>query len=217
MLDLLSGLVSSGPLPMGFENVLPSVEFLTQQGSGSFMRPATHIVSDIGALTRLVLILSTIVGIVVFFFGIHFFVRMSKEPGRHAVGTGLRTIATGVFLTTPASLYSIFMGSATGGEWQHSRDALMLNPGAIAQTAGGLANSFLGRYLPGEVLTAVLAVLFLLGLLFFVNGIYEGRNIGQNNGQGPTVTGVCVRLVVGMVLMNPVASTTFVIGIFFNV
>jgi len=195
---------------------LPS--FSVQSGGArtdTVMRPPMEIVADIGSFTNLSVAIALLIGVLVFLYGIFVFWKMQREPGRYTVIQAVKNLIVGAMLITPASMYSILKRTTVDQNWQHTNNALALNPAQLQQDSAGLQNSFLGRYLPGELTVLFMAILFLIGLWAFARGIYLIRELGEG-GQSAGAGKILTHIGGGIILMNIGPATAGFLGIIFQ-
>lgn len=180
------------------------------------MRPAAEIFNDLNSVGAMILILAALIGVCVFLYGLYVFWKAQSEPNRYNAGIAVRNLIAGSLLLTPGTFYSTLKASAVDPSWTHSNDALAINSSALQQGANDLSNSFIGAYISTGVISAVLGLLFIIGLWGYLRGLYLIRELGlAGPGQGTGPGKVMAHLIGGLILMNTVTVASGISSIFF--
>lgn len=183
--------------------------------SESSSAQAAELIPQFNSWGSFIVAVGYLLGLILVFTGFLSLYKHSSEPHRYTVGYSLSNIIAGVFLLSANLFYSIFKRSTFDPSWGDDNSALALDSAVL--NAEAIGDSFWGKYLPEETAMGLVGFLYLVGLVFFIKGIYLLRYSGtepdnQQKGVGRALT----HMVGGVVVMN-IVQFSCIIGESFGV
>lgn len=112
----------------------------------------------------------------------------------------------GTFMLSLGWFYQLikasFIGDDAGGvTWSSGQAHIALDP-AIAAGSAAINSSGFGKFVPAGTIETILAFVFVVGLFFFIAGVYSLKDIGDNrNSQSPYMK-PSMQILGGMFCMN---------------
>lgn len=130
-----------------------------------------------------------------------------ENPNQYPLSRVVWGMISGLLLQIAGILYSAFYNSFMGDAKELDNSFLALDISAINQMSGvaGNSSSILGSMIPTETMAMVLAVLYFIGVISFLKGIYLVKDIGQQNqmGEGRGAGGrAIVHMIAGFIAMH---------------
>lgn len=150
---------------------------------------------------------SVTIGFFLFGTGIYGFYVWSKSSGNQkTIGSCVRYLLIGTALISIGWVYSLLKGSFIGDNtdgvsWESGQMHIALDP-AVAAAGNALASTGFGKFIPENTITSILAFIFLVGLIFFISGVYSLKDAGEGRQGEGILSKPLFRIAGGMICMN---------------
>jgi predicted membrane channel-forming protein YqfA (hemolysin III family) len=166
------------------------------------------VLAEFKVMTDFAINVGRLVGFILFAMSWMTLKKNAENPNQYPLSTVIWGMISGLFLQIAGVLYSAFYNSFMGTSKALTNNFLALDPSSIVSLSGGAnsTTSILGKMVPPETMTMILAVLYFIGVISFLKGIYLVKDTGQQNNQGSgqsAGTRAVVHMVAGFIAMHP--------------
>jgi hypothetical protein len=165
------------------------------------------ILNEFKVYTNFAINVGRLAGFILFAVSWYTLKKHAENPNQYPLSMVIWGMVSGLFLQIAGMLYSAFYNTFMGTAEVLDNSFLALDVDAINSMAGasGTTQSILGRMVPAETMAMVLGVLYFIGVLSFLKGIYLVKDTGQQNNQGGGESSggkAIVHMVAGFVAMH---------------
>lgn len=192
--------------------LVSAVGLLTASSAAMASTPGTAFniaVEKFGALIALIMVTAIVVGFATTISGIYHFKNSAHDRLRYPIGEGIARMLVGVALMVSPLIAGI-VGASLGIfdssdiAWDNGANGGLALSQSVMEV-NQASNSFLGQMLGQELLAIAFGILWLLGALFLVTGIYSFKTAGKPGmeGQGHVQRGITL-LITSSIMMHPI-------------
>jgi hypothetical protein len=184
-----------------------AVFFLLLFSSSASAVEYTAVLAEFKVYTDFAINVGRLIGFILFGMSWYSLKKNADNPNQYPLSTVLWGMISGLFLQIAGVLYSAFYNSFMGESQALDNSFLALDIAAINQMSGVATgtNSILGKMVPPETMSMVIGILYFIGVLSFLKGIYLVKDVGQQNnmGDGKSAGGkAIVHMVAGFIAMH---------------
>ncbi len=165
-------------------------------------------IQEFHIITDLVINISRLVGFILFGLGWWSITKNAANPQQHPLSRSLWTMIAGASLCIAGVLYAMFSTSMFGDVVVANNSALALNTQAFQNMTGQLSTSgpggVLAKIMPKATAGMILSVVYLIGVISFIKGVYIVKDAGEMSQAGGNSHGVraVTHMLAGVVAMN---------------
>ncbi len=176
-------------------------------GSVNAADPAV-VLNEFKVYTDFAINVGRLVGFILFGVSWYALKKNADNPNQYPLSTVIWGMISGLLLQIAGVLYSAFYNSFMGESRALDNSFLALDTAAVNQMAGVATSgntSILSKMVPPETMSMILAVLYFIGVISFLKGIYLVKDVGQQSqmGDGKGAGGkALVHMVAGFIAMH---------------
>lgn len=180
--------------------LIPSTSFAEASGG-------VDVAANLSVLFEVAQWVAVAMGFFLFGSGIYGFYIWSRTNGNQkTVGSCIMYLIIGTLLISFGWFYALMKSSFIGANddgvsWESGQMHIALDP-AVAAATGALSGTGFGKFIPEGTITSILAFIFLVGLIFFISGVYSMKDVGENRQGEGTFSKPMFRILGGMICMN---------------
>lgn len=180
--------------------LIPSTSFASSSGG-------VDVAANLSVIFEVAQWVAVAMGFFLFGSGVYGFYVWSKTNGNQkTVGSCIMYLIVGTFLISFGWFYALlkssFIGENNDGvSWESGQMHIALDP-AVAAASSALGSTGFGRFIPDGTITSILAFIFLVGLIFFISGVYSMKDVGENRQGEGAFSKPMFRVIGGMICMN---------------
>ena len=128
---------------------------------------------------------ATAIGVVLFLYGLYGFHGRGQNPNQYTVAFCFSNLIAGTFLLISSQIYAWTVNSFShDSDWATNSTMLSVS-GKLSDDAAAISGTFLGKYISTDTFNTLMGLIYLVGLISFLKGIYLIKEAGQlSGGQG---------------------------------
>ena len=162
-----------------------------------------HILAQLTAVMSFVEILAFVSGLFLFGFGVYGVYKASASPNQNSYSSSFKYVLSGTLLLSIITTYGIIVRTTVNEQWNESaRSVLALNERALENFSGTSTNTVLGAMMPASLGVVMLGIIYLIGFISFIRGLYLIKDIGGNSQNAAGLGKVLTHIIGGVVCMN---------------
>lgn len=179
-------------------SLIPSTSFAQTGG--------VDVAANLSVLFEVAQWVAVAIGFFIFGSGVYSFFIWSKTNGNQkTVGSAISYLIVGTLLISFGWFYSLLKASFVGDNkdgvsWEGGQMHIALDP-AVAAASSALGRTGFGKFIPEHTISSILAFIFLVGLIFAINGVYSLKDANENRQDGPYKKPI-FKILGGMICMN---------------
>lgn len=159
---------------------------------------------------------ATAVGVILFFIGLYGFHGRGQNPNQYTVGFCFSNLIAGTFLLISSQIYAWSVNSMSRTDWATNSSMLSVSD-KLSDDISSISGTFLGEYLSDDTFSTLMGLIYLVGLIGFLRGLYLIKEAGQISG-GPGQSGGMApafwHIVGGCAVMNILQFGCFISWLF---
>jgi hypothetical protein len=175
--------------------------------SASAVEPNVFI-QEMHVVTDLIINISRLSGLILFGLGWWSITKNAENPQQHPLARSLWTMTAGASLCIGGVIYAMVATSVFGDVVIANNSALALNTQAFQNMTGtfnaDVAGGVLEKIMPKATAGMVLSVVYLIGVISFIKGVYIVKDSGEMNQAGNMSHGMkaITHMFAGIIAMN---------------
>jgi hypothetical protein len=174
--------------------------------SGAAAADSADVLAEFKVFTNFAINLGRLVGFILFGVSWYALKKNAENPNQYPLSMVIWGMISGVLLQIAGILYSAFYNTFMDESKSLDNSFLALDVDSINSLAGtDETTSILGQMVPAETMAMILGLLYFIGVLSFLKGIYLIKDTGQqnNHGGGESSGGkAVVHMVAGFIAMH---------------
>jgi len=178
---------------------------LLLMSTNTYAADVDSVMTEFKVFTDFSINVARLVGFILFGASIYTLKKRADNPNQYPLSMAVYGMISGVFLQIAGFIYTMFYNTMLGVGETPTNKFLALDISSLnALTGGSAQHSLLGKMVPAETMSMVLAVLYFVGAVSFLKGIYLIKDMGQPNTAGGSSSGklVIVHMGAGLVAMH---------------
>lgn len=137
---------------------------------------------NVQILSTLIISIFTLLGLYLTVIGLYGIYLSGENPQNFPIRQGLMQFFAGCILLAAPAFYAMTVNSVSPNAWATDNTMLSVNS-KIHDDVSKAKNSFLTKYLPEASISVLFGFIYLVGLLFFLLGLYLLKDSGDLEGK----------------------------------